>query len=267
MTHPQLFHKREMIAEYTVTYSLASPLLIMEPQETSDNKIYPLKYNKKNEYFIPGSSVKGVLREYSEKIFQHLLEETEEEKTENEKSKKTRSAEEKYKQLTSLQTLFGKENFKSRLSVADVTFHDHQEPAKAVKIAIDRFRGGPVAGALYELHSINEGTFSLKLTLHNPEKWQLYWTTFLLKQLGKGRITLGSKSSLNFGKLDMEQFQLQLTPYSSRIKEEWKEVLQLGEKEEAAAIFPGYLFQNMDELGRKTEQDWQSFLPAEEESQ
>jgi CRISPR/Cas system CSM-associated protein Csm3 (group 7 of RAMP superfamily) len=257
MTHPQSFKQRRITAVYEVTYSPVSPLLIREAEEEKDeqdNKSRPLKEKQSGRYIIPGSSLKGVFRSYSENVFAHLFGETEQDN--DNKQRKT------YDELSSAQKLFGAGRYKGRLAIFD-SYMEDAKIEEVTKTAIDRFRGGPVDGALYELHAVNEGTFTVRIVLTNPEKWQLYWTTFLLRQLGNGKITLGSKSAIGYGRLAQKNFQMTLTAYSKKALEEWEHVIQEGSRKNEP-IFTSSVYEDIDHLGKTLEPEWQNFLPEKE---
>ena len=180
-----------------------SPLLIQAPkEENSDNKIEALSYKKGDSkfFYIPGSSLKGVFRARSEKIFYHLRAVVD--PGSDDDKKKLENAEKFYNELNAVNQLFGHQIFRGRLTFDDAIFDKESvEIETRTNIAVDRFRGGSKDGALFETECLIEGQASTTIRLKNPDSWQIVWLCFLIRDLQKGHITVGAKEGIGFGQI------------------------------------------------------------------
>ena len=157
-----------------------------------------------DDYVIPGSSIKGVLRHHS----QHILEKIEvwdgwTESTDADTASRFIS-------------LFGgmmetntSKLYKSRVSVSEV----YITPSKAIRRMkqtrnrIDRFTGGTIDSALFDSEPIwkvedsKEGIVSFEIKVHNCVEDEAGLMFILLRDLWMGKLTFGGEASIGRGRL------------------------------------------------------------------
>lgn len=100
--------------------------------------------------------------------------------------------------------LFGSTWYAGRLATADAyAVGDAPAPQPRDGVGIDRFTGGSAAssGALFNFEVITEGRFRTTLHLRNFELWQLGLVGFLLQDLKDGLLRIGSGRSRGLGKV------------------------------------------------------------------
>jgi CRISPR/Cas system CSM-associated protein Csm3 (group 7 of RAMP superfamily) len=266
--------RNEVIVPITVRPS--SPLLIQAPKkeeeekekqngtEEKNNTIECLSYQKNGTtvYYIPGSSLKGVLRAHTEKIFWHLFSERVSEKMPKEEFKKVEEKSRFYRELDYISQLFGHPKFRGRFTVDDAYFVNlsSSDIDKRTNIAIDRFRGGSKNGALFTVESIVSGEAKTHVRLKNPEIWQISWLCFLLRDWKEGRITVGAKSAVGFGRLDIDIHALEIHMYDRSLEQMWQEngIFQNSETEQE--LYRIYRFQQLDDLAQNVEPAWVEWM-------
>lgn len=175
--------------------------------------------NGREEPYLPGSSLKGVLRSHAERIARTLNpaaacdpfgKETDVsgrtcglcfDKIKKDRGKEPTSAE-SYRDSCLICKLFGSTWFVGRLATADAYAVDEPPiPSRRDGVGIDRFSGGSSHGAKFELEVITTGIFKTTLHLRNFELWQLGLVGFLLQDLKDGLIRIGSGKSRGLGKV------------------------------------------------------------------
>lgn len=67
-------------------------------------------------------------------------------------------------------------------------------------LAIDRFTGGGQDGAKFDAAPLTEARFRARLTLHDPEEWELGWLALVLRDLAEGEITIGFGAAKGYGR-------------------------------------------------------------------
>ncbi len=173
-------------------FTLASPLLIRSGQASVDKApdVVHLK-SWRHDQLVPvlsGTSLAGVLRHRAERIVNTL-----------------------HKNKSIIDGIFGsdftnnttKETKASRLTVDEVEIIDTADLIQN-RIAIDRFTGGALHGALFDEQPIfgNDNTkLVIKLELRQPENYEIGLLLLLLKDLWTGDLAVGGTSSIGRGKL------------------------------------------------------------------
>jgi CRISPR/Cas system CSM-associated protein Csm3 (group 7 of RAMP superfamily) len=181
--------KRDRIT-MQATFTLTSPLLIRSG-EASSNKapdVVHLKSrrNGKLKSILSGTSLAGVLRHRGERIVNTL--------------KKDKNIINKIFGFTDENT---KEAKASRLIVDEVEINDTTDLVQN-RIAIDRFTGGALHGALFNEQPIfaNDKTnLEITLQLRQPKDSEIGLLLLLLKDLWTGDLTVGGTSSIGRGRL------------------------------------------------------------------
>jgi CRISPR-associated RAMP protein (TIGR02581 family) len=199
----------------------------------------------KDEPFIPGSSLKGVIRSYAEKICRSLKEEPVpvclpyEEPNEGgtnlqaacglrfEKYKKNNKA----KSPTSTQIyqlscpvcrLFGTHVLRGRLSTSDAYLTDAYQQSYVLEtrdgVAIDRLTGGAAPKAKYDLEVLTRGEFTTTLEIRNFERWQLGLLGLVMHDMEQGLLRLGFGKSRGLGRFKIEISKFSITYYGRKVE-------------------------------------------------
>ena len=182
--------------------------------------------NGREEVYLPGSSLKGVLRSHAERIARTLNpaaacdpfgKEDDPQRScsacfdvrkENKREPDNPTA---YKEACLICKLFGCTWFAGRLATTDAyALGTPPEPVQRDGVGIDRFTGGAAHGAKFELEVITEGTFATTLHLRNFELWQLALVGFVLQDLADGLIRIGMGKSRGLGKVRGEVQQVRM---------------------------------------------------------
>ncbi len=212
------------------------PLLIKSGQATVGGVdmsfVRTYRYGANPEPFIPGSSLKGVIRSYAEKICRSLredpvpvclpyLEPGNEQAGEARQAacglqirdylKQTKNDALPTPQVYALSCpacrLFGSHYFTSRLATTDGyltdAFKATGQPLLETRdgVAIDRLTGGPAGGAKYDLEVLTKGEFGARLEIQNFERWQLGLLGLVLRDLTDGLVRIGMGKSRGLGRI------------------------------------------------------------------
>ena len=193
----------------------------------------PIAIDKNKNPFIPGSSVKGVLRSETERILRTL--ETQQKKingktiracessnqcpdlsgeerdtlvrecTEKGKLNGAKFAEKIFNRLCTACELYGSGDSASHLMIKDMPLNSGKVRTELRDgVAIDRDTGTARSGALFDFEIVPVGTeFAFEAILENIEDWQVGLFGIVLKLWERGEIAIGGKTSIGmgFGKL------------------------------------------------------------------
>lgn len=193
------------------------------------------KYGEKEEPYIPGSSLKGMIRSYGEKICRSLRDNPVpvclpyaglSSKDPNEKgqascglrldeykkkySQKTIPSRKIYSLSCPICRLFGSHEFIGRCSTSDAYLtEESKKPGGHVLeirdgVAIDRFTGGAAKGAKYDLEVLTKGEFETVLDIRNFERWQMGLLGLILRDMEEGLVRLGFGKSRGLGRFQAE---------------------------------------------------------------
>ncbi|MBW4670062.1 MAG: hypothetical protein KME60_22280 [Cyanomargarita calcarea GSE-NOS-MK-12-04C] len=183
--------KRDRIT-IQATFSLASPLLIRSGQASTDKApdVVHLKSRRNGELksILSGTSLAGVLRHRAERIVNTL-------------KKNTNIIDEIFGVDFSNDTT--KKPKASRLTVDEVEINNTTDLVQN-RIAIDRFTGGALHGALFNEQPIfgnDETSLVIKLELRQPKPFEIGLLLLLLKDLWTGDLPVGGTSSVGRGRL------------------------------------------------------------------
>lgn len=137
--------------------------------------------------FIPGTSIKGVLRHQCCNIL-HAIDLSN----------------------TVAKNLFGysdnQDSRKGRLTVDEVYLDTTYRQEEQTRIRIDRFTGGVMTGALFQDHPIRNTkgkqlTFPLRMTVKDCSDSEAGLVLLLVKDLMTGQITLGANRTIGYGRI------------------------------------------------------------------
>lgn len=147
--------------------------------------------------FVPGTSVKGVLRHQCGRILQAL---------------------ESNGELVN--TLFGysndddKDSRKGRVMVDEIYFDKQFNQEEQPRIRVDRFTGGAMNGALFQDHPVRNTkgdamTFPLRMTVKNCNDAEAGLVMLLVKDLMTGQVTLGANRTIGYGRVQGKSVTIQ----------------------------------------------------------
>jgi len=189
----------------------------------------------REEVFLPGSSLKGLLRSHAERIGRTLQPEKicnifnlpekrdnpsphgevscgsvlhEPDRDDRDRRNKRRrdkavlSAPEAYKHSCPACRLFGSLAMGGRFNIDDA-YVTGDPPAIEVRdgVGIDRFSGAAADKAKYQFEVISNGCFATTLTVRNFELWQVAWLALVLFDLTDGLLPIGMGTSRGLGRV------------------------------------------------------------------
>jgi CRISPR/Cas system CSM-associated protein Csm3 (group 7 of RAMP superfamily) len=189
----------------SATFSLIGSMLIRSAEyserKTPDAVHLKSKRMNKQESIISGTSLTGVLRHRAVRIVKTL-------------NPNVEVPEGKDRQPEVVEEIFGfvaedekrKNTPKAKSSRLVVREKVIENPIELVqtRIAIDRFTGGALHGALFDAQPVfgsDETRVTLELKLRKPEKYQIGLLLLLLKDLWTGDLPIGGESSIGRGRL------------------------------------------------------------------
>lgn len=177
------------------------------------------------EPFLPGTSLKGMLRSHAERIARTVNPEhgacdpfsevfCGKRFQVREDNKETLTTEQVYCESCPICRLFGSTFFAGRFSPSDA-YVAKGTPVPAIQkrdgVGIDRFTGGARGGAKFEFEVITEGEFQSNLYMRNVELWQLGLFAFLAQDLADGFVRLGFGKSRGLGDIRGEVKSVQIS--------------------------------------------------------
>jgi CRISPR-associated RAMP protein (TIGR02581 family) len=210
-------------ARFTLTITTTGPVLVMSGHATqSGPDMTPVLTHRdgKRQVYLPGSSLKGVIRSHLEKIGRTLRPGEDivcnpfHEPPESDASCGRRFQERKdrdeeissdvaYRDSCPICRLFGSTEFIGRVSINDAYLQgDYMDNPTESRdgVGIDRLTGGSYGGALFELEVVSSDvTFETDVHLRNFETWQLGMLLVAVQDLEDGLIRVGSGTSRGLG--------------------------------------------------------------------
>lgn len=211
-------------AKIVVHISPKTPLLIKSGMESADPSLPDMSFVRtynatagKETVYIPGSSFKGVIRSYSEKILRTLeldccnpldMKKAYHKINEpmgscNKKLEDTKS-QDAYQGSCYACKMYGSTAVASRVRCVD----GHPVDYEAVKteqrmgVAIDRVLGSAMGGALFNAEVVTSGTFECEIFLTNFQLWQLGLIGLALRDLDEGYAQMGFAKSRGLGRVN-----------------------------------------------------------------
>lgn len=223
--------------------STEGPMLIKSGSPAMDaadaSPVVTIRSGPKAEPYIPGSSLKGVIRSHAERVARTLCWEpaahrvgacnpflnvsSNEEWTiqgscgakidyrkrkADEAKKRDRQAEDittalVYRESCPACKIFGNTHLIGRLSVPDAYMPEgsHYNSERRDGVGIDRFTGGSFKRAKFDLEAITNARFEAQLKIVNFELWHLGLLAFVLRDLSEGLLGIGSGKSRGLGQV------------------------------------------------------------------
>lgn len=210
-------------AKISFNMKLDSPLTIMSGSENSldptlpDSQCIRTYKDGKDTVFIPGSSIKGVMRSRTEKILNYLGGNTcnivDRRNSCGEEEDKNRSGEEVYNRICPACKMFGSTSLAGRVKFKDAY------PIGDVKIGIrngvgiDRITGAAQMGPLYDFEVVEDGIFKVIITMNNYELYQLKLLLFVIQDIDDGYVSFGHATTRGNGKMRVEDLKIEFRDY------------------------------------------------------
>jgi len=164
-----------------------------------------------DEAFIPGSSLKGILRSHAERIARTLKQRSvcgvfrEADVAGCSWRVSGDNGRGDYRASCPACRLFGSTHWKGRFRPGDAYLVEEDrdvEPEIRDGVGIDRVSGGASRGAKFDLEVMPAGvTFHTQLALVNFECWQLGWVAYVVRDLMDQRVRLGTGTSRGLGRV------------------------------------------------------------------
>lgn len=220
-------------AEVEIALQPAEPVLIASgvPNVAGVDLPFVLTYRRgadAGEPYLPGSSLKGVLRSHAERISRsmapkarvcdpHFQEvnandtpprfrfcgERLRPRQDKDDRLQTKESHDLYRQSCPLCRTFGSTVYRGRLAIGDAYPKEGEPPTieRRDGVGIDRFSGGASRGVKFEMEVLTRGTFHTRMRLENFEDWQLGLLALLCRDLEDELISIGHATTRGLGRL------------------------------------------------------------------
>jgi CRISPR-associated RAMP protein (TIGR02581 family) len=207
---------RKLLSQCTFSLRLETeePVLVMSGDAVvngPDMTFVRTQRDGKVEPFLPGSSLKGVLRSHAERIARTLQPESvcgvfdDADIPGCGRRLDDQEDPSDYERSCPACRLFGSLLWKGRFSTGDAYLAQEDrdvEPELRDGVGIDRVSGGASGGAKFDLEVMPAGvTFETQFDLVNFEAWQLGWTAYLVRDLMEARLRVGAGTSRGLGRV------------------------------------------------------------------
>lgn len=206
----------------------AGPILIKSGRESGANPTLPAMNFVRTRHpitgeptiYLPGSSLKGVIRSHCERIVRTSLGEGKDKvlfccdplKDGNcgKQKAKIEDTAQQYKALCLVCRMFGHTVQASHFLAADAypIIPMHTLPVRQ-NVAIDRLSGGVAVGP-FDMEVTTIGEFHTRLTLFNFELWQVGLLALALRDITEGRVRLGFAKSRGLGEVRLHYTALEV---------------------------------------------------------
>jgi|GEM_PF-855715 CRISPR-associated RAMP protein, SSO1426 family len=235
VTESKIIYDFDIFAcEYIFDFKLfnSTPLSICSgknPFGIVDNPIVRMRRIRngisKEEPYIPGSSLKGVLRTEAERFVRTIYGDTSDNvcdifKAANEKdSEKQREKDNKDYKPCLICSIFGGQTIASRIKIGNAFLINYNDKAVSTitKVSINRLTGAAASGRLYDVEYLSPAQeFSWSLRFENIEllgepsddyeRKILKIISYLLKIITTKGIEVGSKRSIGYGRLEVKEW-------------------------------------------------------------
>jgi CRISPR-associated protein Csm3 len=214
-------HKR-ILNEMTLVFDISphdAPLLIKSGREAGADPTVPdLNFVRTTHpqsggrvVYLPGSSLKGTLRSYAERIARSVRPDgrrawccaTFGDGSCGSILKDEKSAAARYAEACTICRTFGHTRLGSHLAVTDAYPTGDVKIEQRDGVAIDRISGAVSAGP-FNMEVVSQGSFRTTVTLRNFQLWQIGLLAITLRDLGDGMVPIGSGKSKGFGRTSLQ---------------------------------------------------------------
>jgi len=182
-------------------------------KESPDMRFVRTWRNGREEPFLPGSSLKGVLRAWSERLSRTMCAEGRQACdpfaapcVDQWRDRARPAGPEAYNQVCPVCRTFGHLFLAGRLGVSDAYLDVNERLSQPLTrrdgVGIDRKRGAAADGAKYDYEVWDRGPFYGAITLCNFEIWQVGLLAYLVAALAGGEVRFGHGTRRGLGKLE-----------------------------------------------------------------
>jgi CRISPR-associated RAMP protein (TIGR02581 family) len=204
------------------------PLLIKSGREAgADPTLLDMNFVRTNHarlgrtVYLPGSSLKGAVRSYCEKIGRTVglavcnpLDMKSSCGRRLDREAKTASGAEIYNKLCPICRIFGHMVMASHVHFSDAyptprTIKEVNETEERDGVAIDRVSGAVAVGP-FQLEVVTRGEFATRLTLRNFQLWQVGLLAVALRDVSQGYVPLGFARSRGLGRVSLQYDRLEI---------------------------------------------------------
>ncbi len=216
-------------AEVELLLEPEEPLLVASgvPNATGTDLPFVLTYRsgkEEGEPYLPGSSLKGVLRSHAERLSRtfapqaricdphlHVAERGREssrvqfcgDQLHPKRDDTPLQSHELYKRSCPICRTFGSTVYRGRLAIGDAYLVPGQKHVieRRDGVGIDRFTGGASRGVKFEMEVLTSGQFRTRMRIENFEDWQLGLLALLTRDLEDKFISIGHSTTRGLGRL------------------------------------------------------------------
>lgn len=236
---------RQLVNEAKLEFTLttASPLAIrsgmenvLEPARPDMQCVRAWRDGQETVY-IPGSSLKGVIRARAEQIINLLggaacsCTNRQEACSGKEKELEGADATRRYREVCPACRIFGSTIMAGRAAFPDAYPISPVKVGERTRVAINRLTGGSQGAALFQQEVVEEAVFRAGIILTNYELWQLRLLLWVLGDMHEGYVALGGGSTRGFGRMHVGALSLTARDYRPDQPRRWRgrEEADLGE--------------------------------------
>lgn len=196
-----------------------SPLLVKSGGISANPSLPDMQFvrtfiaEKGETIYIPGSSIKGVIRSYVEKILRTMKGESKEgacnivggnsctKRLEEKEEKRELSSYEIYKESCRACKLFGNGKLKSRVVFLDAYPDGELKSETRYGVSISRLTHSVAAGP-FDMEVLVKGNFKTELYLENFQIWQFGLVALAVQALNRGLVRVGFGKNRGFGEVE-----------------------------------------------------------------
>ena len=210
----------------TFELNIDSPLCIRDGEESIDPTLPDMQCirtykNEEKTVFIPGSSIKGVVRSRCEKIFNIIAQrqvccnivDKVARCPEKNKDMKYEEAKDTYKRICAGCRMFGSLALGGRIKFKDAYPIGKCKTGIRNGVGINRITGAAQSGALYEFEVIEDGKFEVVIVGENYELYQLKSLLWVLEDINEGYVTFGSAGTRGNGKMLVDNVRIEFRDF------------------------------------------------------
>jgi len=214
-------------AKITFNMKLDSPLSIRSSKEGGIDPTLPdmqcIRTYKNGKYtvFIPGSSIKGVIRSRCEKIINFLGGSTcniVNRSNACSVGNDNLTGEKVYKKMCPACKMFGSGSLGGRVKFKDAYPLGETKIGQRNGVGINRITGAAQGGVFYDFEVVEDGTFEVVITMTNYELYQLKLLLFVISDINDGYVAFGSGSTRGNGKMKIESLNIIFRDYRKDTK-------------------------------------------------
>ena len=213
-------------AHLEMSITAVSPVMIKSGRQTADPARPDMEFVRtrdaagRSTVFIPGSSLKGVVRSHAERLLRSLTSAAEIDRSACNpfdrltgcSSRLSRTPQikpwERYRSMCPACRMFGSTMVASRVHFSDLLPNATEAPIVTeirTGIGIDRLLGTAATGALFELEVAPAGTtFRGDVLIENFEAWQFVFLVRAIEDLNAGMVRVGFGASRGLGRVGVQ---------------------------------------------------------------